>query len=75
MENNLSTLLNDSPTNKVKRDLQELAKDATYDSIRFFIAPDKNVSTESVLEDAKAFFEARKTGKGIVHVKTFSINK
>lgn len=58
----MGTLSTDSFTEnkaseKNAKELVELAKNNGYKSIRFFVAPDKNVSSESVIEDAKSFFE------------------
>ncbi len=47
-------------TPNTEKELKELAEENGYDSIRIFIAPDKEVSTESVMEDMKeAIKEAR----------------
>lgn len=52
-------------SDKIAKDLEELAVNEGYDSIRFFIAPDKTVSPESVIEDARAFFLAEKENKEV----------
>lgn len=56
-DNKLKNLVKEeSVSKKFAKELEELAKKDGYDSVRFFIAPDKNVSAESVIEDVRAFF-------------------
>jgi hypothetical protein len=39
-----------------------LAEKNGYKSIRFFVSPDKKISPESVIEDAKEFFKKLESG-------------
>ncbi|WP_018345019.1 hypothetical protein [Cytophaga aurantiaca] len=59
MENRAS-IIDNSISKQYAEELEKLASEDGCDSIRFFIAPDKNVSVESVIEDARAFFMAIK---------------
>ena len=63
--NNINPLKDNLASEKFAKELNELATKSGYDSIRFFISPDKKVSAESVIEDVRAFFIADKTGEGI----------
>jgi hypothetical protein len=52
-------------SDKYAKELTELAEKNGYSSVRFFIAPDQNVSAESVIADAKSFFADIATGQGV----------
>lgn len=59
MENSKTNILAENKASeKNAKDLTELATKNGYKSVRFFVSPDKKVSAETVVEDAKAFFMA-----------------
>lgn len=63
--NNKNPLRKDMVSEKFAQELKELATNSGYDSIRFFISPDKKVSPQSIIEDVRAFFIADKTNEGM----------
>lgn len=69
----VSKIPNISHTNSI--DLKRLAQESGYDSIRFFIAPDRHISKDSVISEMVAFFNAKKSGKGITHKFTTSLEE
>ncbi len=60
----------ESISKKNADELRDLAKENGYDSIRFFIAPDKsNPSLDGTIQDVRAYFLAKKNGnKGIKEI-------
>lgn len=58
---------------ELESEVQTLAKEAGYDSIRISLNPTKQCTVQGVLEDLSAYLKARKTGEGITHLWTVSI--
>lgn len=74
MDNSSTNLLKEEnkTSEKNAKELTELAEQNGYSSVRFFIAPDQNVSPELAIEDAKAFFADIAKGQGVEEV--FRVN-